>query len=483
MALLDKSKASYAFKALLGRAHTSNDRELYNEAIPSGIIVSGTRVFADKIVPNPNDPANTGIVSGPFLLTLEAVLGSDTQSIGTYLAYRCKLGGIVPGSLTGKINPLTGVAYQANDYVGNIIPQSFGDNFRPILYSDSSATFEIPPSSSADWFIDCFSGVIVQEAGGDGTPFILGGNGRLKAYVYTGRFVTDALAAAGTGGSSLSEWKNSVLGFSGNTGSATLSFYELPALTGTPLVSSASLSNGQRWIHKGSTVTGLNIYDPSTNSFSTGNITDNSIVEYYVGTQNGYIVTAPTAGTFTSVDGVNAYVWRYSGSAWTKQEFEKTVPVRQNLSMLTAFSEINGWQALSNDTLNPAATVSEFEVHINGVKLADAVTYRTYSTTEDTTMSPNSDTQFTSNLPYTIGEAIQVEVSGQLFIVNVSETNGNQITVADSIGGVIDAVSKISTTTLSDPTNSTARLFIDTTVLGYGIDNLDEGTLIYYKLA
>lgn len=570
MALLDKSKASYAFKALLGRAHTSNDRELYNEAIPSGIIVSGTRVFADKISPNPNDSSNSGIVSAQIPLLLEAVLGSDTVTSGTYLAYRCKLGASVPQSLVGKINPLTGVAYQANDYVGNIIPQSFGTDFRPILYSDTALTNEIPPSDSSDWFIDCFSGVIVQEAGGDGTSFNLGGNGRLKAYIYTGRFVTDALASVGSGGSSLTEWKDSVKGFSGTLDSGTtytlagtvsysgstavdntaktvtfpgnltanpylivgnylqtntngyaqitsvtlsggntlvatssptsgvivqnttttgvwsattpttISLYELPDLSGSVL-SSASLTNGLRWIHKGNPVI-VNVYDPTANTFAAGVVGDNYIVEYYTGAQNGYKVTAPTTGSFTSVDTINSYVWRYTGSAWTKQEFEKTVPVRANLSMLTALGGVNDWQALSNDHLSPAASVTEFEVHINGVKLADAVTYRTYTATPDNTFSPNNDTQFTSNLTYNIGEAIRIEIAGQMFIVNVSETNGNVITVADSIGGTIDSVAKISTT-LSDPTNSDARLFVNTDVLGYGIDNLDEGTLIYYKLA
>jgi hypothetical protein len=195
MALLDKSKASYAYKALLGKSHTSNDRELYNESIASGIILSGNRIFGDEINSNPSDISNTNIVSELLTLILEPVLGSDTQTIGVHLAYRTKLNSTVPTSLVGKINPLTKIAYAPNDYVGNIIPQSFGDSFRPLLFSDTSATIEIPPSSAADWFIDCFSGIVVQETD---APFDLNNNGRVKAYVYIGKFINESIKSSGS---------------------------------------------------------------------------------------------------------------------------------------------------------------------------------------------------------------------------------------------------------------------------------------------
>jgi hypothetical protein len=198
MSLLDKSKANYAFKSLLGKSHTSNNRELYNEAIPSGIILTGSRIFGNDINSNPTDPSNTGIVSDLITLVLEPVLGSDTVVLGTYQSYRTKLNGTVPASLVGKTNPLTKLAYAPNDYVGNLIPQSFGDNFRPLLFSDAAATVEIPPSSSADWFIDCFAGIVTQEGYDDGASFVLGNNGRVKAYVYIGQFISQTIQASGS---------------------------------------------------------------------------------------------------------------------------------------------------------------------------------------------------------------------------------------------------------------------------------------------
>ncbi len=88
MAFLDKSKANYAFKALLGKAHTSNLRELSNEAIASGVTLTAARIFADSINSTPNHASNSGIVSDLVTLVLEAVAGSDTSVLGTYHAYR-----------------------------------------------------------------------------------------------------------------------------------------------------------------------------------------------------------------------------------------------------------------------------------------------------------------------------------------------------------------------------------------------------------
>lgn len=493
MAFLDKSKANYAFKSLLGKSHTSNGRELSNEAIPSGIILSASRIFADAINSTPGNSANAGIVSELVTLVLEAVAGSDTQTTGTPQAYRCKLGGSVPTSLSGKVNPITGANYAANDYVGNIIPQSFGDAFRPILYSDAAATVEIPPSSAADWFIDCFAGIVVQEGYDDGSAFNLGANGRVKAYIYTGRFVTEALQSAAGGSSTLLEWKNSVSGFSGNTGATTnLNFYSGTDLSGSPIATAASLTNGLRWIHIGSTVSGQNIYNPSTNTFSTGSIANNAIVEYYTGTQNGYIVQTPTAGTFTSFDADSTLIYRFNGTTWIKQEFEKTVPAEITITALETVEGLNKWQALSNVALtgspNAVASVDEFEVHINGVKAGDAVSYRTVSRTPDGSASAFTNTTFQTSLTYAVGDPVEVTVLGSAYLANIATITGASapftITIGNDFGGPINAVQQITSTAASNPTVLSARLFINTTSLGYRVsqtvDN-DEVGLIYYK--
>lgn len=383
MAFLDKSKANYAFKALNGKAHTSNGRELSNESIVSGITLSAGRIFADSINTNPADSSNTGIVSAQITLILEAIAGSDTFTLGEYQGYRAKLSGTVPASLVGITNPVTGAPYAANDYVGNIIPQSFGDNYRPILYSDAAATIEIPPSSAADWFIDCYAGVVVQEGSEDGgTPFILGSNGRLKAYIYTGRSVKDALTSGGSGGSGSSEWLDSAKGFSqdliGGT-NAFFNFYNDTALTNH--IDQSLLINGLRWVHIGSTVSGLNIYNPTTNTFSTGSISNNDVVEYYVsmGTSGtiGYIKTTPTNGTFISFDSDLSEIFRFTGTTWIAQDFGSTAS--------------NGLHKVGNDiqlggTLTSSINIDDTSSNLNSFKIGLGTpinAYAVYSSTLD----------------------------------------------------------------------------------------------------
>ena len=124
MAFSDTTKANFAFKALLGKAHTSTAREIANETLLSGVTTSATRVWADKIPTDAATAISQGVATLVSGITLEAVSGAVVSSI--QVSYRLKLAGAPPAGLTGKINPLTGVAYASGDYVGNIIPEAFG---------------------------------------------------------------------------------------------------------------------------------------------------------------------------------------------------------------------------------------------------------------------------------------------------------------------------------------------------------------------
>lgn len=178
MAFQDKTKANVGFKKIVGKAHTSNSREHFNESEVSGFTLSSSRIFANKIDPTPSN--NYGIVSELISLTLEVVSGANTS-------YVAKLGSIVPASLQNSINPLTGMLYASYDRVGNLIPESFGDDFRPILKNNGT---EVPPLDSSDWFIDTFSGIVTQEDDGD-SPLLNLINGSLECYIYIGDFIDD----------------------------------------------------------------------------------------------------------------------------------------------------------------------------------------------------------------------------------------------------------------------------------------------------
>lgn len=358
MAFIDKTKANYSFKVLQGKAHTANDRELANETIASGLILSSDRIFADKIDSIPGSIANAGIISEQIILTIKPIAGSDGQNLGTWAGYRCYLEGTVPTSLIGVINPLTGVTYSIGDTVGNIIPQSFGQDFRPILYSDSGATIEISPSDASDWFLDTYSGVIVQEADVPLNMFktstTLSGphNGRLKAYIYIGEYVIDKLVAPNNGSNIITgtDWINSVIA--------------------TSSIIPTSPTVGQRYLLDNN-VAGLTFtqYNTDINTTNTFTASGWETIEYFSGTESGWIVTNPDTAMSVSIETDQDAIYQYYGTSYKRQSFEQTYPTVDNKNMNCNVTSIDGDEAISTPILHTPTEGSYVEFLLNGLKI------------------------------------------------------------------------------------------------------------------
>ena len=191
MAFLDLTKANIAYKLALGKIHTNNNRESFNEPESTLSISMGQYAWGQKFhASNPADASNVGIVSSLLTLALVAVSGTDGTGIPS--AFYCKLNGAVPADLVGKINPRTGLAYVANDRVGNIIPASAGAVYRAKLFNGA---VETTPLDASDWFIDCFAGVVSQETDVPANMINYTAAGTVQAYVYIGKSVADAISS------------------------------------------------------------------------------------------------------------------------------------------------------------------------------------------------------------------------------------------------------------------------------------------------
>lgn len=190
MAVQTETKANVAYKRILGKGHTSNRREHFNEPYSSSFTLTSAEIFGDAIDPDPNAPGNAGVVSDLVTLELEPAVGVDT-------AYLAKIGAVVPPSLVGVVNPVTGLPYAAGDRVGHIVPERFGKDFRPILKDDGT---EIFPLDASDWFVDAFAGIVTQEDDADSPLLNLGNTGTLDCYVYIGRYVLDRLGGGSATG-------------------------------------------------------------------------------------------------------------------------------------------------------------------------------------------------------------------------------------------------------------------------------------------
>lgn len=174
MAFLTDTLARAAFKRTLGKAHTSNAKELANEAESSFITIAARDIFADHIANIPAAAITAGISSSLVSLTLTL----DPSSNGK--AYFASITTVSGSPLQGKVNPKTGLVYANSDRVGFLIPPQYGQLFRATLKNNGS---EVAPSSAEDWFVDYIAGIITSE---DDLNLI---NGTLEAYVYTGRYL------------------------------------------------------------------------------------------------------------------------------------------------------------------------------------------------------------------------------------------------------------------------------------------------------
>ena len=189
------SLAKSAFKRSLGKAHTSNAKDLANEALPSGFQVTAQNVFGVAI------PTNNPALAVSTLVALDATssrldLVLDASSGGKSYLVKVPTG----HALLSHVNPSTGVNYVVGDRVQRIIPQSFGDDYRPILYNNVT---EVPPLAAQDWFLDCFAGIVTSE-----DDLSLGATGHLGCYVYIDMMLDEVLEnlTASAGGGAGSEW-------------------------------------------------------------------------------------------------------------------------------------------------------------------------------------------------------------------------------------------------------------------------------------
>lgn len=213
MAFQDVSKANIAFKNVLGKAHTNNTRDPANEPYSSRAVVLGQYAWGETVHPtDPEHASNSGIVSDLVELTMNPISGTDNIG-GTPTSYFLTIEGSVPASLQEVVNPLTNANYQVGDRVGNIIPASVGNAYRPRLYKDS---VETPLLDASDWFIDTVAGIVTQEDDVVGDMINYSTGGTVDCYVYIGRSITEAIGQAG-GSSGITFYDKVTLG-SGITG-------------------------------------------------------------------------------------------------------------------------------------------------------------------------------------------------------------------------------------------------------------------------
>lgn len=222
MAYDAKTQRLISLKKLAGKAHTSNDKDLANEALSSGITMSSATVFGQEITETPSSTALYTITGQVEYIRFPVsfIAGSDTSS-GRH-GFELKL----PADYeANSSNPRKGTAPFLDGQVINttagglqLVPTSFAAAYeaKP-FYGGTGAKgsgTQIPILDARDWYLDYFNGILFQQDP-PGTGAHAENPDYVEGYLYIGNML-DVIAGSGGGGSGDANAQYLVLSLTGS---------------------------------------------------------------------------------------------------------------------------------------------------------------------------------------------------------------------------------------------------------------------------
>ena len=210
MAYDAKTQRLISLKKLAGKAQTSNDKDLANEGLPSGITLASNTVFGQAITTSPSSAALYTITGQVEYVRFQSIFiaGSDTTA-GRH-GFELKL----PSDYeANSSNSKAGTYPFINDQTINItsgalqlVPPSFASSYeaKP-FYGGTSAKdsgTQVPVLDARDWYLDYFNGILFQQDP-PGTGDHAENPDFVEAYLYVGDMldtVVDSKGGGGTGG-------------------------------------------------------------------------------------------------------------------------------------------------------------------------------------------------------------------------------------------------------------------------------------------
>tara|TARA_R100000664_G_scaffold33958_1_gene53006 strand:- start:1926 stop:3197 length:1272 start_codon:yes stop_codon:yes gene_type:complete len=248
-ALTDTSKLNLSFKKVLGKAQTSNTKEVSNEGIGSNISIGASTIFGYG-PPTPTSSSYYTILGGvaEMVKLVATPMAGTKDSNGRYQAFALSLPTDYQASSS---NPNKGTGFYVNGQVLNettgtlqIIPPSFGANYTALVYHTSSSPTQIPALDARDWVLDYYNGIFFQQdppSDADENPAYV------NAFIYIGDYAAARLSGSGgaPGGSTTEVQFNNASSFGGSsnltfngatlTGSYTGSLAEITTLSASAM--------------------------------------------------------------------------------------------------------------------------------------------------------------------------------------------------------------------------------------------------------
>jgi|TARA_R110001599_G_scaffold59090_3_gene164060 hypothetical protein len=207
MAYDPKTQRLISLKKLAGKAQTSNDKDLANEGLPSGVTVTSETVFGETITASPSSTSLYTITGKVEYLRFPAsfIAGSDTTN-GRH-GFELKLPpDYEANSSNGKKGTYPFINGQSLNITSGslqLVPTSFATSYEGKPFSGGTQTkgsgTQIPILDARDWYLDYFNGVYFQQDP-PGTGDHSENPDYLEAFLYIGDMLNVVVAAGGGGG-------------------------------------------------------------------------------------------------------------------------------------------------------------------------------------------------------------------------------------------------------------------------------------------
>ena len=194
MSFTGDSKQQIALKKLIGKAHTKNEAEFFNESRTSGLTVSFDKIIGETIPVNPTSTNLYDITDNVVEYVRLPVVGlNDSKQGGRFHGFAATL----PAAYaTSSSNPLKGSGEFTNNKeihstkgIVQLVPDTFADAYAVKVYKGGDATTkgsgtQIPKLDSRNWYFDYFNGILFQQTpptdAADDPDFV-------EVYVYIGK--------------------------------------------------------------------------------------------------------------------------------------------------------------------------------------------------------------------------------------------------------------------------------------------------------
>ena len=168
MAYNAQTERLISLKKLSGKAHTSNEKGLINEALPSGVTLSTSTIFASEITSSPSNSSPYTVTGNVEFLRLPLTFINGTDTTAGRHAFEVKLPSDYESnsnnSKAGTYPYINGQSINITSGSLQLIPTNFSPSYeaKPYFGTIGSGTV-IPVADARDWNFDYFNGIFFQQ--------------------------------------------------------------------------------------------------------------------------------------------------------------------------------------------------------------------------------------------------------------------------------------------------------------------------------